>query len=254
MSAEVAIQKFSFPFARAAHLSQENDVTRKGCIQVKTLELRELQDNPVLSNPSSVRVIGAQAHNEKQAQESLPELPPGQDMAAAQVLVCGEASKSTVLSRQCVFEKLIVESEDQRPAAKRQLSSESAARTITVVKKSAVRKEADEPRHLQQKAQLGQRPRACASVTVTRKHRKDLFTSSDVFHRVDSHAVRAGAEVRSTFVCVCGFFLSVCKSICHLVLNLSALASAVSHTRTLSICQDEQNCSSVSFSIWLVQH
>lgn len=207
MSAEVAIQKFSFPFACAAHLSQENDVTRKECIQVKTLELRELQDNPVLSNPSSVRVIGAQAHNEKQAQESLLELHPGQDVAAAQVLVCGEASKSTVLSRQCVFEKLIVESEDQRPAAKRQLSSESAARTITVVKKSAVRKEADGPRHLQQKAQLGQRPRACASVTVTRKHRKDLFTSSDVFRRVDSHAVKAGAEVRSTFVCVCvGFF------------------------------------------------
>lgn len=195
MSAEVAIQKFSFPFACAAHLSQQDEVTQKGCIQVKTLEIHEVQENPILSNPSSVGVRGAQVHNENQAQERLKP-PLSGDVVAAQVLVCGEASQSPAVSRQCMFEKLTVESEDQRPAAKRQLSSESAARTITVVKKSAVRKEADEPRHLQQKAQQGQRARPCAAVTAKRKHRKDLFASSDVFRRVDSHVLRAGAEVR----------------------------------------------------------
>ncbi len=190
MSAKVAIQKFSFPFSCATHLSQQDEVTQKGCIQAKALE------NSNLSELSPVAVIGALVHDETQAQES-PKPPPVGDIVAAQVLVCAEASQSAVLSRQSVFEKLTVESEDQRPAAKRQLSSESAARTITVVKKSAVRKEAEEQeqRHLKLKAHLGQRVSPCAVLAGKRRRRKDLFTNSEVFHRVDSHVIRAGAEV-----------------------------------------------------------
>lgn len=194
MSAKVAIQKFSFPFSCAAHLSQQDEVTQKGCVQVKALELHDLQANRIISKASPVAVIGALVHNEKKAQES-PKPPPGRDVEPAQVLVCAEASQSAVVSRKSVFEKLTVESEDQRPVAKRQLSSESAARTITVVKKSAVRKEAEEQKHLKPKAHLGQRVSPCHVVAGKRRRRKDLFTNSEVFHRVDSHVIRAGAEV-----------------------------------------------------------
>ncbi|XP_071354369.1 kyphoscoliosis peptidase [Trachinotus anak] len=199
MSAEVAIQKFSFPFSCAARLSQQDEVTPKGCVQVKALELHDLQENPNLSKPIPDLVIGALVHKENQAHEN-PVTPPGGKEAAAQVLVCAEASQSAVLSRHSAFEKLMVESEDQRPAAKRQLSSESAARTITVVKKSAVRKEAEEQRLLKPKTHLGQKVTPCVAATGKRKHRKDLFTNSEVFHRVDEHVIRAGAELKEKCV------------------------------------------------------
>lgn len=199
MSAKVATQKFSFPFSCAARLCQQDEVTQTGCIQVKALALHDLQENPILSQQSPVAVIGALVHNENQAQES-PKPPPGGDVAPAQVLVCAKASQGAVLPRQNISEKLTVESEDQRPAAKRQLSSESAARTITVVKKSAVRKEAEEQRHLKPKAHLGQRASPCAVAAGQRSRRKDLFTNSDVFHRVDSHVIRAGAELKEKCV------------------------------------------------------
>lgn len=197
MSAEVAIEKFSF--SCAARLSQQDEVTQQGCVQVKALELHDIQENSIISKLSPVGVIGALVHNDDQAQGK-PKLPNGGHMAPAKVLVCAEASQGIVLSRQSVFEKLMVESEDQRPAAKRQLSSESAARTITVVKKSTVRKEAEEQRHLKPKANLGQKVTSCAAATGKRKRRRDLFTSSEVFHRVDSHVIRSGAEVREPTV------------------------------------------------------
>lgn len=142
---------------------------------------------------------------------------PGGAMAAAQVLVCAEASLtlSAAPSRQPSFEKLMVESEDQRPAAKRQLSSESAARTITVVKKSTVRKEAEEQRQLKPKTHLGQKVAPCAAGTGKRKRRKELFTNSEVFHRVDDHVIRTGAEVRTLLI----FTLTVTvtdTNLCHI--------------------------------------
>lgn len=159
-----------------------------GCIEVKTLTLQDLQEQ----KQSSAAVKGTQAHNELQAQES-PNLPPDGDMAATRVLVCSDASQGIKPSRQGVVQKLSVDSEDQRPAAKRQLSSESAARTITVVKKSAVRAEAED--QTKPKAHLKQRAWPCAGGAGKRKRRKDLFTNSEVFHRVDSHVIRTGAEV-----------------------------------------------------------
>ncbi|XP_042356405.1 uncharacterized protein ky [Plectropomus leopardus] len=194
MSAKVAIQKFSFPFSCAARLSQQDEVTQKGCVQVKALELNDLQEKRITSDSSSVAVVGALVHHETKGS---PKPPPE---GAAQVLVCAEASQSSVLSRQSVFEKLAAESEDQRPAAKRQLSSESAARTITVVKKSAVRKEAEEHRHLKAKTHLGQRVAPGSVAAGKRRQRKDLFASSEVFHRVDTHVIRAGVELKEKCV------------------------------------------------------
>ncbi|XP_057716449.1 kyphoscoliosis peptidase [Corythoichthys intestinalis] len=81
------------------------------------------------------------------------------------------------------------EAEDQRPVAKRQLSSESAAGgSAAAVKKSAVRTE--EPR-----GDPGTRV-VVKGPSAKRKKRKELFASTDVFHRVDSHVIRAGAELK----------------------------------------------------------
>nr|XP_057933736.1 kyphoscoliosis peptidase isoform X2 [Doryrhamphus excisus] len=181
MSAEVGIHKFSFPFSCAARLSKQDEDSQVGRVQVKALQLCDLQENPILSQSSAVTPVGAlEGHGN-------PKAPAEGDVAAAQVLVCPEASQSGVLSRRSVFEKLAAEAEDQRPVAKRQLSSESAARNITVVKKSAVRAEAEEQRHQQSKASVA---------LGRRKRRKDLFASSEVFQRLDSHVIRAGAELK----------------------------------------------------------
>lgn len=164
---------------------------------MKALELHVLQKNPISSQSSPVTVVGALVQNEKQSQEN-PKAPSGGDMAATQVF--GDTSQSAVLSRWCGFESLTVEGEDQRPTAKRQLSSESAARNITVVKKSAVRKDAEEQKHVKAKGQM------VAPGTVAtggRRRRKDLFTSAEVFHRVDTHVLRTGAEVKVTVTPVC---------------------------------------------------
>ncbi|CAJ1074646.1 kyphoscoliosis peptidase [Xyrichtys novacula] len=194
MSAKVAIQKFSFPFSCAARLPQQDEVTQAGCIQAKALALHDLQENQIISEPNLVAVVGALVQDENRVPES-QQAPP---MVAAQVLDSAEASQSAVVCRRSVFEKLTIENEDQRPAAKRQLSSESAARTITVVKKSAVRKDTEELRHLKLKPHLGQR--VSSTATAKRRCRKDLFTGSEVFHRVDSHAIRAGAELKEKCV------------------------------------------------------
>lgn len=183
MSAKVATQKFSFPFSCTVLRSQQDELKQMGCIQVKTLTLQDLQEKPIVSKTGGVAVKGDNQEG--------PKLPPG--AAAGQVLVCADSSQSAGLSRHSVFEKLTVDGEDQRPAAKRQLSSESAARTITVVKKSAVRTDAEEQRHLKPRTHLGER--LCAVLAAKRRRRKDLFANSEAFHRVDSHVIRTGAEV-----------------------------------------------------------
>lgn len=178
MSAEVAMQKFSFPFSCGSTLSQHSEATPKGCIQVKALELHNLPEN--LSEPSLVKVIT----NEPPKNEELSQC-------------------ATILSPKSVFGKLTAETEDQRPVAKRQLSTESAARTITVVKKSAVqRKEVEEAKEVKANPHLGQQKLGLsANGTGKRRRRKDLFSSSEVFHRVDTHVIRVGAELKEKCVC-----------------------------------------------------
>ncbi|KAM9707654.1 kyphoscoliosis peptidase isoform 1-T3 [Menidia menidia] len=180
MSAEVAIQKFSFPLTCAVRLSSQGEATQKGFAQVKASDLLELKRDAALSETRTFPVLGAPVCDDNPAQESAKS-PPGGGAAGAHILVCAEAPQG-----------LRVENEDQRPAAKRQLSSESAARTVAVTKKSAVRREAVEQRLHPQNAQLGH------GVTPQgkKRRRKDLFTSSEVFHKLDSHVIRAGAELK----------------------------------------------------------
>uniref|UniRef100_A0A3Q2QEY6 Kyphoscoliosis peptidase n=1 Tax=Fundulus heteroclitus TaxID=8078 RepID=A0A3Q2QEY6_FUNHE len=200
MSAEVALQKFSFPFACSVSLSSQDKVTQKGPALVKDPELHTPKDNPILGEPTRITVVQAFVNNEDQALESTKP-PDGGDTAAVQLSVSAEASQNAVVARQSMAENLRVEGEDQRPAAKRQLSSESAAKSITAVKKSAQRKEPNEQTHLHQKAQLGQRGGLNAALPGQRKRSRDLFKSSEVFHRLDSDVIRAGAELKQKCVC-----------------------------------------------------
>ncbi|KAJ7988839.1 hypothetical protein DPEC_G00313350 [Dallia pectoralis] len=122
--------------------------------------------------------------------------------------VAGEGL-GALLSRKVVFEKFSVkdsssvkmcvneEGEEQRPGTKRQLSLESANRTVTVVKKREVRREPDKPKALPGQIET-QRPGQ--AVFIKRKLRKDLFSSSEVFRRVDTDAVKAGKELKEKCV------------------------------------------------------
>ncbi|XP_053700623.1 kyphoscoliosis peptidase [Synchiropus splendidus] len=194
MSAQIGIQKFSFPFPCGAHHSQQ-DETSQG-VQAKPSELPNLQGSHILSQLSSnAAVVGAVVLNKEQILKKT-NAHPAEPVAALQLQVRHGAHQIAVLSRTSMFEKQAVENEDQRPAAKRQLSSESASKTITVVKKSAVRKEVEEVRLA--KPKLGQR--LMPGGAAKRKRRKDLFTNTEVFHRVDSHAIRAGAELKQKCV------------------------------------------------------
>ncbi|TNN51997.1 Kyphoscoliosis peptidase [Liparis tanakae] len=139
MSTEVAVQKFSFPFSCAARLSQPEAAPQQGCVQLKASGLRELRGNRIVVEASPVAIIETLVQNEKRAQGGLKPPPGGVTGAAARLLVGGGAPRSAAPPGPSGSEKLSVEGEDQRPAAKRQLSSESAARTVTAVKKSALK-------------------------------------------------------------------------------------------------------------------
>lgn len=179
MSAKVATQKFSFPFSCTVLRPQQDKLKQIGSIQVKTLSLQDLQEKPAVNKTGGVALQG-----DNQDGVKLP---------AGQVLVCADSFQGAGPSRAGVLEKLSLDGEDQRPAAKRQLSSESAARTITVVKKSAVRTDTGEQRPLRPRTHLGERP--CAGLTAKRRRRKDLLANSEPFHRLDSHVILTGAEV-----------------------------------------------------------
>lgn len=176
MLTQVATTKFSFPFSCTVNLSRQEEHNQAGCIQIKAVSVQ---------NPQQNQAVVEQKHHE--VIQVGPGLPTAGDLQG--VLVCSEPPGLGG------NQKLSVDGEDQRPAAKRQLSSESAARTVAEVKKSAVRNEAkDQPRL---ETCLGQGLEPCvATGTGKRKRRRDLFTDADVFRRVDSHVIQAGAQVR----------------------------------------------------------
>ncbi|XP_055026911.2 kyphoscoliosis peptidase, partial [Misgurnus anguillicaudatus] len=82
--------------------------------------------------------------------------------------------------------------EDQRPSTKRQLSAESAAKSVSVSKRSTVKKKQAEivkplgspGTHL---------PAVCSS---QRKPRKLLFSSTEIFNKIDTFAIEKGKKLR----------------------------------------------------------
>lgn len=180
MSTQVAIKKFSFPFSCTTRLSRKENEDEEpnlvGRIEVKALSIPDPQQN---------RPVVKQKHHE--IIEMGPGLPPEGDLE--EVPVCSEPPGISG------SQKLSTDSEDQRPAAKRQLSSESVARTVTAVKKSAVRKEAEDRPKLG--TCLGQGLRSgAATVAGKKRRRRDLFPDAEVFRSVDLHVIQAGAQVR----------------------------------------------------------
>lgn len=170
MSTQVATTKFSFPFSCTADLSrQEEEHNQTGHIQIKALSVLDPQQNQPVVEQKHHEII-----------QVGPGLPTAGDLEA--VLVCLEPPGLGG------NQKLSADGEDQRPATKRQLSSESAARTVAVVKKSAVRNEAEDQPRLD--------TRCVATANGKRKRRRDLFTDAEVFRRVDSHVLQAGAQLK----------------------------------------------------------
>lgn len=103
-----------------------------------------------------------------------------------------------VQSKRRVFEKWASKGQDsQRPLAKRQLSVESATRPSRVLKKTAVRQQEVEPTQASVKFQTPSTPSTLRTCNSSRKTRKDLFFSTEVFQQVDAQAIKEGKEVRS---------------------------------------------------------
>lgn len=122
-----------------------------------------------------------------------------------------EATKTTVATvagvaqskTSSVFQKwAAMELEVQRPMTKRQLSDECAAYSLRVVKKSTVRREeGDVQRDVEGQApvkpKLQPRPRQSSSSVKSgsvskKKLKKELFATTEVFSRVDNHAINTG--------------------------------------------------------------
>lgn len=84
--------------------------------------------------------------------------------------------------------------EDQRPSTKRQLSAESAAKSVSVRKRSTVKKcheETVKPLIIPST----QTARHYVPAVSQRKPRKLLFSTTEIFNKIDTFAIEKGKEV-----------------------------------------------------------
>ncbi|XP_076831514.1 kyphoscoliosis peptidase [Brachyhypopomus gauderio] len=102
--------------------------------------------------------------------------------------------------RKTVFEKwAILQCEETRPGTKRQLSAESAAKCVSVRKRSTMKIGQEQPSQVLPHAAPGTQPRKPCLPTSSasqRKPRRQLFSSTGVFHKVDTHAINTGRELK----------------------------------------------------------
>nr|XP_023651404.1 kyphoscoliosis peptidase-like [Paramormyrops kingsleyae] len=106
-------------------------------------------------------------------------------------------SMDGVQSKRRVFEKWSSKGQDsQRPLAKRQLSVESSTQASRVLKKTAVRQQEAQPTQASVKLQTPSTPSTPRTCNSSRKTRKDLFFSTEVFQQVDTQAIKEGKELR----------------------------------------------------------
>lgn len=104
--------------------------------------------------------------------------------------------------KSAVFEKWAARDRDtQRPLAKRQLSDESKALTSSREKRTVLKREhaAGQQRLIadnqtRQAESCGPQA-AIKSHSTRRKFQRELFPHTDVFQKVDAHAIKAGKEV-----------------------------------------------------------
>ncbi|CAM4727383.1 unnamed protein product [Leuciscus chuanchicus] len=89
--------------------------------------------------------------------------------------------------------------EEQRPSTKRQLSAESAAKSVSVRKRSTVKKSQEEivkPLSVASPGTQSGRPYLPAVSSSQRKPRKLLLSSTDIFNKVDTFSIKKGKELR----------------------------------------------------------
>ncbi|KAG1950729.1 kyphoscoliosis peptidase [Pimephales promelas] len=89
--------------------------------------------------------------------------------------------------------------EEQRPSTKRQLSAESAAKSVSVRKRSTVKKSLEEivkPLLVASPGTQSGRPYLPAVSSSQRKPRKLLFSSTEIFSKVDAFSIKKGKELR----------------------------------------------------------
>ncbi|XP_077093580.1 kyphoscoliosis peptidase isoform X2 [Siphateles boraxobius] len=89
--------------------------------------------------------------------------------------------------------------EEQRPSTKRQLSAESAAKSVSVRKRSTVKKSQEEivkPLSVASPGTQSGRPYLPAVSSSQRKPRKLLFSNTDIFNKVDTFSIKKGKELR----------------------------------------------------------
>lgn len=109
-------------------------------------------------------------------------------------------SKGKVLYK-TVFEKWASLQYEERPSTKRQLSAESAAKCVTVRKRSTVASNEGEPAKPLSHTNPGTQPRKAGlpiRSPCQRQPRRQLFSSIGVFHKVDIHVISKGKEVTHT--------------------------------------------------------
>ncbi|XP_026998013.2 kyphoscoliosis peptidase [Tachysurus fulvidraco] len=108
-------------------------------------------------------------------------------------------SKGKVMYK-TVFEKWAsLQYEEQRPSTKRQLSAESAAKCVTVRKRSTVASNEGEPAKPLSHTNPGTQPRKAGlpiRSPCQRQPRRQLFGSIGVFHKVDTHVISKGKELK----------------------------------------------------------
>ncbi len=101
--------------------------------------------------------------------------------------------------------------EEQRPSTKRQLSAESAAKSVSVRKRSTVKKSQGEivkPFSVASPGTQSGRPYLPAVSTSQRKPRKCMFSSTDIFSKVDTFSIQKGREVTThKHTSLCSMFL-----------------------------------------------
>ncbi|KAL7890169.1 hypothetical protein AOLI_G00024270 [Acnodon oligacanthus] len=111
-----------------------------------------------------------------------------------------DSALRSVFSHKNMFEKWAsLQCEEQRPSTKRQLSAESEAKCVSMRKRSIATGGRGEPVKPLTHTDPGTQPRkACLPISSSsqRKPRRQLFSSTGVFHKVDTHAISAGRELK----------------------------------------------------------
>ncbi|KAI5606825.1 kyphoscoliosis peptidase isoform X1 [Silurus asotus] len=108
------------------------------------------------------------------------------------------------VSYKTVFEKWAnLQYEEQRPSTKRQLSAESAAKSVTVRKRTTVASSKEEPAKSLTHTNPGTQLRKAGlpiRLSCQRQPRRQLFTSTGVFHKMDTHVISKGKELKEQAV------------------------------------------------------